>query len=233
MTLSSHIPFRPSRRFTALVIGLLSTAAIGHSEEPDPVALYYWGKAREVASQADPNGQNLGYRFTASSFRHTIGPDSRIIRTDTVVQEHFYTRGELDSVKLIRGDDRKIESLDLSHPLILQNDYHLGLFPNDTGGAWLAISIMSDSTRAGQPDGLVLVDRYRYYLHSLYLYYPSVPGFRHFTRSWRFTLVDGYVFPDSVWVIATARGIFSTESYRVETGIGDIQIERLGNRAEP
>jgi hypothetical protein len=61
-------------------------------------------------------------------------------------------------------------------------------------------------------------------LRWLYLYYPSTSGVERLTRSFRFTEVEGYVFPDSIWEVGARSGIFSLEYYRLETGIVEIEV---------
>jgi len=207
-----------------LAIGLLAVSLTGFSDEIDPVLQYYWQKAGDAAPRYNPNVVGIGYRLTARSFRHSVTRDGRITKTDTVIQNVFFTNGVLDSIKTVQGDDRHLRDLDLTHPSIFEMDYHTTLFPNDTGGVGLAIGLMADSTRPGQPDGLAVIDRYHYHLRALYLCYPVKRDYRRFTRAYRFALVDDYLFPDSVWEVATRLGIFSVESYRLEIGLTDIQI---------
>jgi len=60
----------------------------------------------------------------------------------------------------------------------------------------------------------------------LYLFYPNRPDFKKFSLSFRFVEYQGHVFPDSIWEVGTKAGIFSTESYRVETAIEHLTIYR-------
>ena len=192
--------------------------------ETDPVLEYYWQKAGETAALANPNRPGVSYRLTVKSYRRTVGEAGKITKTDSALQLFHYRDGQLDSVTTLRGTAGKFKNLNLFWPTIFEMDYHLNLFPNDTGGAALAIEMNADSSAADQPDGLVTVDRYRYYLRSLYLYYPHKEGFRRYTTSYRFKDVDGYVFPDSVWVVATQLGVFYSDSYRLESGVTEIEI---------
>ncbi len=214
----------------ALVVGLLLPASLvlAIEDETDPVIQYYWGHARTAAPKFDPNVPGVSYCFKARTYRHTVTSDGIIRKTDSVEQVFYYRDGKLDSVQRVRGDADRFKKLDLTHPTVFENRYHLNFYPNDAGGPKLAIGMNSDSTLQDQPDGLVLIDRNRYFLRSLYLFYPNKSGYRRFSRSFRFTLVDDLVFPDSVWEVATQIGIFFTESYRLETGISDIRVERTG-----
>ena len=214
-----------------LVVALAATPAA--TEEDDPVLLYYWRKAREAASRYDPDTIGLSYRFTARSYRYAVVGDGRVSRTDSVIQHYFVSDGALDSVNTVVGEADRFGNLEFGCPPVFESDYHLNLFPNDTGGARLAIGLMSDSTLKTQPDGLAVIDRQQYFLHSLYMYYPAKEGYRRFTRSFRFVLADDYLFPDSVWEVATKLGVFFSESYRLETGITDIRVWRTGRQPEP
>jgi len=102
--------------------------------------------------------------------------------------------------------------------------YHIHFYPNDTGGLSLAMGFRADSTMPRQPDGLVVIDRTEYYPRCLYLYYPNKPDFKRFTRTFRFALVDGFIFADSISEVAARQGIFSLENYRLETSISDLTI---------
>jgi len=205
----------------ALILGLA-----GHSrtEEPDPVLKYYWDNAAETARATNPSNTDVSYKITARTFCHRIGSGGSIASTDTVNCEYFYTGNRLDSLRAGEGKEACARKADLTIPHIFDNSYELSLFPNDTGGAGLAIGLTSDSTATGQPDGLLVIDRKSYVMKNLYLYYPDKEGYRRFTRSFRLIESQGFVFPDSVWEVGTKLGIFSSENYRTETGVTDIII---------
>lgn len=216
--------FRPL--IPALLPLLLFSLAAAVDDDIDPVLRYYWEHARVAEKTFDPNVPGVSYRFTAKTYEHSVVRGGIISKTDSLIQTYFYSNGSLDSVRTIRGQAKRFKNLDLTYPSIFENRYHLNLFPNDTGGAKLAIGLRSDSAGSRAPDGLLVIDRYRYFPYSLYLFFPNKGGFSRFTRSFRFALVDDLVFPDSVWEVATQLGIFFPESYRLETGITDIQVRR-------
>jgi len=99
-------------------------------------------------------------------------------------------------------------------------------YPNDTGGVELALGFDHDVSLSQLPVGLAVIDRDRYLLRWLYLYYPEHLDYKRFSRSYRLTLQDGYVFPDSIWEVGARPGIFSPEYYRLETVITGITIYR-------
>jgi len=216
--------FRPL--ILALLALLLCSLAGAADDAVDPVLSYYWEHARAAEKTYDPDVPGIGYRFTARTYKHTVVRGGIISKTDSITQTYFYSNGSLDSVRTIRGQVKRFKNLDLTWPSIFENRYRLNLFPNDTGGTKLAIGLRSDSTGTRLPDGLLVIDRNRYFPYSLYLFFPDKGGFSRFTRSFRFTLVNNLVFPDSVWEVATQLGIFFPESYRLETGITDIQVWR-------
>lgn len=210
----------------AVAVGLAIVLAAGSlwSEDPDPVLQFYWNSAAREAKAADPGPAGLSYVLTARTFCHRIGGGGRISATDTVTAEYHYTADHLDSIKTLTGNEACARKADLLAPYIFENRYALNLFPNDTGGPGLAIGLTSDSAAVAQPDGLMVINRNKYNLMNLYLYYPDKEGYRRFTRSFRFVEFEGYTFPDSVWEVGTRLGVFSSEDYRTETGITDIKI---------
>jgi len=211
--------------FLALSLLLVISMAAA-DDEPDPVLQYYWNHARAAYHSTNPDTSGLCYSFTAKTYKHSVAEDGAIRKTDSVTQAYFYCGGNLDSVNTLTGDPGKFKRLDLSWPPIFESTYHLSFFPNDIGGPRLALRIWSDSSLGRQPEGLVVIDRNEYFPYALYLFYPEKSGYRRFTRSFRFSLVDGYVFPDSVWEVATRLGVFFPETYRFETGISNIRVWR-------
>ncbi|MCP4683853.1 MAG: hypothetical protein GY867_00240 [bacterium] len=196
------------------------------SADPDPIIEYYWNNVAGKARLISPAQTGISYVLTARTFCHRIARGGRVASTDTVTCEYFYTGDCLDSLRVGEGEKDCAERVDLTFPYIFDNAYDLSLFPNDTGGVALAIGLISDSAATGQPDGLLVIDRNEYVLRNLYLYYPEKEGYRRFTRSFRFTEHEGYLFPDSVWEVGNKLGIFSSDNYRTESGVTEIRILR-------
>ncbi len=197
-------------------------------DEADPVVEYYWEKARTTFEANNPATANLQYTLTARTYYKHISRRGKMVKIDSAVVDYYCTGNEVDSLKMVSGDNSRFPNLDLTFTNILNMAYRHYTFPNDTGGIDLALGFDADSG-SNNPDGLIIIDRNRYLLRWLYLYYPAKPGYRRFTRSFRFTQVDSYVFPDSIWEVATRPGIFTDDSYRLETGVTDIKI-RTDNR---
>jgi len=208
----------------AIGLAILPVSGSLRSEAPDPVLQYYWNSAAREAKTTDPGLTGVSYVLTARTFCHRIGSGGQIAATDTATAEYYFTGDRFDSMKTLDGSEPCAKRADLLAPNIFENAYTLNLFPNDTGGPGLAIGLTSDSAAVGQPDGLMVINRNKYNLMNLYLYYPNKEGYRRFTRSFRFTEFEGYTFPDSVWEVGTRLGVFSSEDYRTETGITNIRI---------
>jgi hypothetical protein len=222
----------PIRFLTMIPAVFLSISLTARDEEPDPVLQYYWDHACASSHETNPDSAGICYSFTAKTYKRAVAEDGRIGKTDSIVQDYFFCRGRLDSMNAVAGDVGKFKKLDLSYPPVFESTYHLNSFPNDIGGPRLAISIWSDSALGRQPDGMVVIDRNEYFPYALYLYYPDKSGYRRFTRSFRFVVVDGFVFPDSVWEVGTRLGVFFSENYRLETGISNIRVWRTNAQPE-
>jgi hypothetical protein len=228
MNIMSRFICRPA----LILIALLGAVSAAGQDTLDPILQYYWDHARSASRGSNPDQAGIGYSFRAKTYLRAVNEDGVIRKTDSVVQDYFFDHGVLDSVTTVAGDPGKFKKLDLTWPAIFDSTYHLSFFPNDIGAPRLALRIWSDSTQGSQPDGLVVIDRNDYHPCALYLYYPDKGGYRRFTRSFRFTVADGYVFPDSVWEVATRLGVFFAESYRLETGISNIRVWRTAPETE-
>lgn len=218
-------PIKASRTAAWLVTSFAVLAYVtgGFADETDPILQYYWSRAAERAARLDPTSAGIDYSFTASSYAYQIGFGGRIIRTDSTVADLYYTGGKLDSQITLAGNSRRFERLDLSFPNVFEIAYHLNLFPNDTGEKELAIGLLADSAEDLLPDGLVMIDRTDFTPRRLYLCYPRKKGFKRFSRAFRFAVVDGYLFPDSIVEVGIRHGIFKLENYRLEIGISNIR----------
>ncbi len=207
-----------------LTFALALPLVLAAEDEIDPILQYYWKKAGETAVRLDPTQYNISYSYTARTLFQDVDGEGRKAITDSLVTDFYYTGGQLDSAKVRTGEEKLLKKLNLTVPKLFEDFYYLNFFPNDTGGEELDIGLITDSTAKAQPDGLVVIDRKNYHLRKLYLYYPNVPGHLRQTRSYRFTLQQGFVFPDSVWEVGVVEAVFGLEDYRIETGISDIKV---------
>ncbi|MFZ5981247.1 MAG: hypothetical protein ACOYVF_11510 [Candidatus Zixiibacteriota bacterium] len=192
----------------------------------DDVVEYYWSRAASVLHSRDLLESGVSYSFIAESIYKRINKRGEITSADSLKAEYFFSWGKLDSSKIIEGDGRRFKNLDLTFPNVFKSDYINCFYPNDTGGTELAIGFDTDSLNDPRPVGLVLIDRHRYVPLWMYLYYPQKKSYDRFSRSFRFTEYEGYVFADSVWEVGKKQGIFTSEHYRLETGVSDMKIYR-------
>lgn len=194
-------------------------------EETDPVLTYYWDKATAKAPVVDPATDAIRFSCTVMARRYRINSNGRLGRGDSALINMFFTGNTLDSQQVIKGNIDKIGEIKLNHADPFAYDYRLNFFPNDTGGAGLAIGLVSDSALAeSQPDGLMVIDRKEHYLRSLYYYYPEKSGYKRFTRMYVFQMVEGLLFPREIVEIATQLGVFMTSTYRLELEISGVKL---------
>lgn len=199
-----------------LYVSPVVSVAAGDS---DPVLEFYWNKAAQASKALVSDSAGLRYRIRALTFYHRLDRHGLIVSTDSLLADYHFSSGTLDSVEVIEGSDDKTTRADFSVLDIFSRPYITRLFPNDTGGAELAIGFDSDSAHPSDPTGLILIDRYRYYPLTLYTHYPDSGGYKRYSRSYRFAIQDGLLYTDSIWVHAARQGIFSIEYYRQETGV--------------
>ncbi|MDD5425889.1 MAG: hypothetical protein PHN52_05345 [candidate division Zixibacteria bacterium] len=197
------------------------------SEPADnPVADYYWDRARSVRKSRDPVETGTSYSFVATSFYKKVDRRGQVVDVDTLSSEYFFSWGNLDSSRTLFGDPDRFRTLDLNVPDIFKFDYYHYFFSNDTGGADLAIGFDTRVASDPGPVGLIIIDRNRFLLRWMYLFYPFKEKYKRFSRSFRFVEIEGYLFPDSIWEVGSKRGIFFSDDYRLETGIDNFKIYR-------
>ncbi len=210
----------------AALIGVLIAAEDDLAQATDPVLQFYCERAAAVAAARDPVQHGLSYSFTAKTHYKKVGKRGQIEKTDSAVADYYFSYGNLDSQKTKVATSTKTDDVCFVVPDVFSEDYHFNFFPHDTGGSQLAIGFDSDSAADPRPVGLALIDRERYFLRLLHTSYPNTPGYKRLSRSYRFVEVEGYLFPDSIWEVGAIQGVFSTDDYRLETGIENIIIYR-------
>ncbi|MEA3297096.1 MAG: hypothetical protein U9R56_04460 [candidate division Zixibacteria bacterium] len=208
----------------AVVIIVFFCAAAGEPVAVDPVLEFYCGRAAAVFTARDPIEHGLCFSFTVRSYYKSVGRRGNIEDVDSAVIRYHFSFGHLDSQKTVLCTSDKLTDIDFSFPNVFSEHYLYNFYPNDTGGVNIAIGFDTDSVGNNQPVGLALIDREQYILRWLYLFYPHKSGFRRFSRSFRMTEFRGFVFPDSLWEVGAAEGVFSTDDYRLETCIESIEI---------
>jgi hypothetical protein len=211
------------------VVGLFVVVftAVGVAQTgTEKVLKFYWERAQALVRTGNPNLAGLSYSYVATTYYKKYGDKGAIASKDSTRVAYYYSFGNLDSSKVVLAPKGSIPAVDLSYPTLFDSAYQLNFYPNDTGGPNIAIGFDSDSLHADWPVGLVLLDRQLYFPAWLYLSYPEKKGFRRFSRSFRFTSRDGFIFPDSVWEVAAVDGLLFSTSYRLETGLKEIKIYR-------
>jgi len=207
----------------ATVLSLFVTQS-AFSGENDPILDFYWAKAAQSAKALLSDSVSVGYQIRALSYHHRLDKRGRITSTDSLLAEYYYSSGVFDSLTVIAGIDNEMTRADFSVLDIFSRPYLRNLFPNDTGGVELAIGFDSDTTHLSDPIGIVIIDRYQYFPIYLYTNYPDSAEFRRYSRSYRFTVQDGFLYPDSIWVSASRQALFTRENYRLETGVQSLLI---------
>ena len=209
--------------------GVLLAAAVSllaDDETDNPILDFYVERARHAFESRNPAETGVSYSFQAKFYRKVIEKGGVIGHVDSAVIDYFYSWGKLDSLRPVSGDFERFQNTDLDYPDVFTGDYVYNLFPNDTGGPQLSIGFDTPTADDTLPVGLVVIDRELYYPLWLYLSYPNKVGYKRFTRSFRFTEVEGMMFADSVWEVGAKAGVFFSEYYRIETGITDITVTR-------
>lgn len=221
----STILFRSSSVFLTVLLALILPSQNSFcAEEVDDVLQFYCKRAAAVSKARDPIERGANFSVRTRTFYKKVGRGAEVTALDSSLDTYYYSFGRLDSVINTFQPSHSIPDLELFSPRIFDIDYRFNFFPNDTGGVEIAIGFDTDSTVPGRPTGLAIIDRNRYLLRMLYLHYPNLEEYKRFSRSFRFSQVDNYLFPDSVWVVASRHGIFSSEHFRIETGIIEIKV---------
>jgi len=213
----------------AAVCGVLmcvTLSLVAADDAENPILDFYVQRAEHAFTSRNPAETGVSYSFQAKFYRKVIEKGGVTGSVDSAVIDYFYSWGKLDSLRPVSGDFERFKDTDLDYPDVFKMDYIYNLYPNDTGGQELAIGFDTRTAEDTLPTGLVIIDRELYYPMWLYLSYPNKVGYKRFTRSFRFTEVEGMTFADSVWEVGAKAGVFFSEYYRIETGITDITVSR-------
>jgi len=217
------------RSYLVLVVvgvALLAGLSVSQQARDESVLRFYWDRARAVAATGDPIEHGARYSFEVTTYYKSIGKLGVVTLEDSLKEIRHYSFGNLDSTRILIPANRNSLTADLAVPRVFDSTYILNFFPNDTGGPEIAIGFEADSNHTEWPMGLAVLDRQLYSPRWLYLSYPRKSGYRHFSRSFRFTQADGYIFPDSVWEVGVIDGVLFTKSYRIETGVTNLKVYR-------
>ena len=208
------------------LIVLEDSSADSTNVSENPVLSFYWERAGKTFESRDPVERGTAYVMTILSVYKYINNKGKVDNEDSLSQKRYYSWGKLDSVKTLKGDESRFKNLILTVPDFFADHYQLEFYPNDTGAGDMSIGFDTGETSDSTPTGLLVFDRQSYLPHWLYLYYPDKKYFERFSRSYRFTVLDGLIFPDSVWEVGAKQGVFFKEHYRIETRILEININK-------
>ena len=197
-----------------------------NADEPDPVLKFYVSQADSAFVRTSLSNPPVNYSFVALTYFKSIGRKGVVSRLDSTVARYFCSGATVDSAQTLVESKGKIPELTFSYPDVFTEDYGHNFFPNDIGQQDLAIGFDSYSDPDTFPSGIAVIDRENYLLRRLYLFYPNPEGYKRLTRSFRLAEFGKYIFPDSIWEVGAKHGIFTTEYYRLETGIEQIQLLR-------
>lgn len=203
---------------------ILLPAVPGQAQSRQDILQFYWNRASETWQQELP-ADTVSYRLRTVTYVKNLNKQGQVSSLDSATIDYYYTGLHLDSQQVVSGNaDGKFQQVSLTMPDIFKYPYVLSNFPNDDGRGPLAIGIDTDTSGLPEPTGLVLINRENYQPVRVYLHYANDPNYVRLSRSFQFTQRDGMIFPDSVWVNASVRGIFYPERYRIETSVTDIQL---------
>ncbi len=209
-------------------VALIATATglADDSYGGDPVLEFYCTQAASVSAESDPLENGVKFSLLTTSHYKRVASNGRITSVDTAIVRYWFSSGSLDSQMVETATSDGIMHQRFSVPDIFKAQYRYTFYPNDTGGELLAIGFDTPKADDSLPVGLVVIDRDSYLLRRLYLYYLHREGYKRFSRCYRLSEREGFLFPDSIWEVGAREGIFSNENYRLETRIDAVSVDR-------
>lgn len=214
------------RPVLATILILVLFAGFGWGQSDEDILDYYWQKAADAWSRRRNADESVRYRLTTQSFYKSLDRKGRVSSVDTAEAVYYYSGTVLDSAVFSKGEEGRFTHVELTPFDVFDRDYVKYLYPNDDGVGDLAIGLDTKPGDDTIPSGMLMLNRRSYLPSVLYLYSPPEGEMVRFTRSFRFFEYNGLIVPDSVWVVASRRGVFFPEYFRVETGVTDIEVYR-------
>lgn len=211
------------------VITVFLLQPLAAQEASDDILEFYQTRAGGVFDSRSPFESGLSFSLLGKTYYIVYDKAKNKSIKDSLIYRSYYSFGKIDSTIKVCKECMFPEELEMStifYPNVFDGSYLYNFFPNDTGGSDLAIGFDTKELIDSLPDGLALIDRERYFLKKLHLYFYKERRDRRESKSYRFTEHEGFIFPDSIWEIKAKRGIFSTEYYRLETSLTEFQIYR-------
>jgi hypothetical protein len=211
----------------SVLLALVTLTGVGMAQDQtdDPVLDFYRERVAGQTESRNPDRAGLTYSLSAHAFKIKLGRGGEHELQDSAAFTNYYSYGDLDSQTVAYSTDAQLEKTDLTYPNIFARDYAFRFYPNDTGGADLAIGFESDTVKNLSPVGLAIIDRNHFTLRRLYMYYPNEEKYERYSRVVAFQDRRGYLFPDTVLVTYAKAGIFSVDNYRVEVVVDSVHLD--------
>lgn len=214
------------RIFVVAFWGLLSAGTARAETDIDPVLDFYRSRAGSVWSARNPFEAGVSFSYRLSAVYKSVNSEGQVVDTQRSQSIVYCSFGQIDSTVATVPPEKSIEDLVLAYPNVFRAENRFNFFPNDTGGPELSLGFDSPDATAPEGAGLAVIDRSGYYLRWLFVHYPDREDFRRFSRSYRFAQSEGFVFPDSVWVVGAKEGILSLEHFRIEATVDQFVVYR-------
>ena len=210
----------------ALILAAILFITVPAQEETDPVLGFYVTQANKAFEKSELRSEEVRYTFLASSHYKQIGRGGIVERLDTAITRYFMSGSRIDSTQVVVEPTSEMPAPTFAFPNIFAESYIYNFFPNDIGEEDIAIGFDTRGSEDTLPAGLAVIDRAEYKLKRLHLYYQNPDGFKRLTRSYLLKEQNGFIFADSIWELNAKHGVFSTEYYRLDTDIGQLQLIR-------
>jgi len=142
-----------------LAMLFLPALTIGDTESDDPVLNFYIDRARATAESRNPIERGTVFSFDAVTYYKRIGRGGKVDLVDSTWSTYYYSFGERDSLTTDTSVSSREYEVDIFYPNVFDHDYIYNFYPNDTGGADLAIGFDTDSMVQDEPVGIAIIDR--------------------------------------------------------------------------
>ncbi len=196
------------------------------AEDIDPVLKFYVVEADSAYVLSNIWNYHIKFSFQAITYYKKLGRLGVVTRHDSSAARYFCTGQIVDSMQSLLKSKSDFPQPEFRYPNVFKEYFDHSFFPNDIGSQDLAIGFDVKASDDALPDGIAVIDREKFTLRRLYIYFPHEEGYKRLTRSYRFSEFGEYLFPDSIWEVAAIDGIFGTDFYRLESKIQNIQLLR-------
>jgi hypothetical protein len=184
------MPERDIIKFRILLFSVvLCLVSISYAEDIGSVISFYLDNLDYVFNRNYIFKSDSGFSCNVRSILATTDYRGRPDKIDTTVVKLFFSKGKLDSSKIL--DSAEIKENILPSDFLPQQVWHDSLkfdfYPNDTGSGTLAIGFESNSMDSSDAVvGFVNLNRTDYYIEELFLYYPRPEKYEGISRIYIF-----------------------------------------------